>query len=291
MGSNKGRQATWWILTIPRASFSPDDPLPPGVRYITGQCETAPTTGYEHWQICVNFYKKIRLGGVKAIFQGAHCEPTLGESAEYALTYCHKEETRIEGTEFSAGTKPINRARSTDWAIVLEAARHGRFTEIPGDIQIRYYGNLRRIMVDNLKPIGIAKEVIVYYGKTGTGKSTRAWQEAGLDAFPKDPLTKWWDSYQGQPHIVIDEFRGILSISHLLRWFDCFPFIMETKGSCAPPLFTRIWITSNLHPREWYPDIDPGTYDALRRRLRIYCFDTGEPVLELEPDMRTLRLS
>lgn len=34
------------------------------------------------------------------------------------------------------------------------------------------------------------REVHCFWGTTGSGKSFRAWAEAGLDAYPKDPRTK-----------------------------------------------------------------------------------------------------
>jgi hypothetical protein len=112
----------------------------------------------------------------------------------------------------------------------------------------------------------------VYWGPTGTGKSRRAWKEAGMEAFPKDPNTKFWCGYQGQKAVVIDEFRGAISISHLLRWLDRYPVMVEIKGSALPFAAEQIWITSNLDPRQWYPDLDQETTDALMRRLDItYC--------------------
>lgn len=56
---------------------------------------------------------------------------------------------------------------------------------IPADVYIRCYNQLRRIGADHLAPVGIERVIHVFWGGTGTGKSRRAWQEAGLDAFPK----------------------------------------------------------------------------------------------------------
>lgn len=69
--------------------------------------------------------------------------------------------------------------------------------------------------------------------------------------------------------VIIDEFRGDIDISHLLRWFDRYPVIVEVKGSSAPLIAENIWITSNLHPSNWYPLLDSVTYAALERRLEI----------------------
>lgn len=44
---------------------------------------------------------------------------------------------------------------------------------------------------------------------------------------------------------------------------------MEIKGSATVLAAERIYITSNLHPRDWYPDLDAATTAALMRRLEI----------------------
>lgn len=85
---------------------------------------------------------------------------------------------------------------------------------------VRNYNSLRRIATDHLQADPIEREVVVYWGTTGTGKSRRAWDEATFDAYPKDPRTKFWCGYRGQAHVVLDEFRGGIDIAHMLRWLD-----------------------------------------------------------------------
>jgi len=60
-----------------------------------------------------------------------------------------------------------------------------------GDIYVRYYGNLRRIAADNLQPVRQERTVFCFVGPTGTGKSRRAWEEAGDDAYPKVSIFKY----------------------------------------------------------------------------------------------------
>lgn len=116
------------------------------------------------------------------------------------------------------------------------------------------------------------KSTNVYWGKTGTGKSRRAWDEATFDAYPKVPTNVWWCGYRGQCNVVIDEFRGQIGISHMLQWLDRYPCIVQVKGSSVSLQAKKIWITSNLHPRDWYPGTDEATIDALMRRLNIIEF-------------------
>lgn len=113
------------------------------------------------------------------------------------------------------------------------------------------------------------RSCMVFWSPTGSGKSRRAWQEAGVDAYPKNPRTKWWDGYRGEENVVIDEFRGDIDIGYLLRWLDRYPVLIETKGAGTTLKAKRYWITSNLHPKDWYPTLDYETYAALERRLEI----------------------
>jgi len=113
----------------------------------------------------------------------------------------------------------------------------------------------------------------VFWGVTGSGKSRRAWDEAGMEAYSKDPRSKFWEGYQLEENVVIDEFRGGIDISHLLRWLDRYPVRVEIKGSSKPLNAKKIWITSNLNPEFWFPEIDQETTQALMRRLTITEFN------------------
>jgi len=135
------------------------------------------------------------------------------------------------------------------------------------------YSAIKRIHQDNLQPIALERSIHVFWGRTRTGKSRRAWSEAGLDAFPKNSRSKFWDGYSGQKHVVIDEFRGSIDISHILNWFDRYPVIVETKGSSTVLAADTIWVTSNIPPQSWYPDLDKETMDALLERLNIVHFE------------------
>lgn len=127
-------------------------------------------------------------------------------------------------------------------------------------------------MSDNLQPLAMERTVNCFWGATGTGKSRRAWDEASMDAYPKDPRTKFWDGYRDQKHVVIDEFRGGIDVGHMLRWLDRYPIVVEIKGSATVLKAQTIWITSNLDPRLWYPELDEETKKALLRRMKITYF-------------------
>lgn len=185
-------QARYWLLTIPHADFLPYQP--PGVVWIRGQLESGGSTGFLHWQLFATFAKKQRLAGVKSVFGNTcHAEPSRSTAAE---EYVFKDTTAVANTRFELGSKPIQRNNAKDWERIRELARSGRLEDIPGilyinhryfyaigDIYIRNYSNLKRIAVDNAVAIEQEREVYVFWGKSGTGKSRRAWAEAGNTPF------------------------------------------------------------------------------------------------------------
>lgn len=243
--------------------------LPPNVSYLRGQRELG-AGGFDHWQLLVLFKRSVRLAAVRSVFGPVHCELSRSEAADQ---YVWKQDTRIEGTQFELGVRPFRRQAKRDWDQVRDLAKQGNIEAIDASVYVCHYRTLKQIAVDHLEPIAIERVVHVFWGPTGTGKSRRAWDEAGFHAYPKDPRSKFWDGYRGQEHVVLDEFRGAIDVAHLLRWFDRYPVIVEVKGSSVVFNARVIWVTSNLDPRMWYPDLDPETLAALLRRLNIVHFD------------------
>jgi hypothetical protein len=269
--SNNNKQVRYWMLTIPESVWVPPTVLPQGITYLKGQLECGETTGYSHYQVVVVFNRSVRLGHVKNIFggSGVHAEPTRSEAAN---DYVWKDETCIPDTRFELGSLPkSSKYTKPDWDLIKSLAKEGNYEEIRSDIMIRHWGNLTRIHGHFSKPGPIVREVSVFWGATGTGKSKRAWEEATFDAYPKIPTTKFWDGYRGHKNVVIDEFTGKVGIEHMLQWLDRYPCLVEIKGSCVPLKTQKLWITSNINPSEWYNDTNSTLEQrlALRRRFNL----------------------
>jgi len=257
----------YWILTIPHHAFVPF--LPAGVAHIKGQLERG-DGGFLHWQLIAAWPKNVRLSAVTAVFGPYHAELTRSAAAD---TYVWKDDTAVDNTRFELGERAHRRNNKRDWDAVWESAKTGQLVDIDAGLRIQHYRTFKQIAVDHLVPEAIERTINVFWGATGTGKSRRAWDEAGIDqAYPKDPRTKFWDGYRGQRHVVIDEFRGDIDISHILRWFDRYPVNIEIKGSGTTLRATTIWITSNISPAAWYPTLDVETLAALMRRLTVTHF-------------------
>jgi len=260
------RQGVYWILTLPHAAYVPY--LPPCCSWIKGQLETG-EGGFLHWQVLVAFRQKASLAVVRGTFGPYHAELSRSSAAN---DYVWKDDTRVPGTQFELGVQPFNRNKPRDWDAIWDAALSGDLAAIPASVRVQSYRTIRAIGADFAKPVGMVRACHVFWGPTGTGKSRAAWEAAGLDAYAKDPRSKFWCGYAGQAHVVLDEFRGGIDIGHMLRWLDRYPVCVEVKGSSRPFCASTIWITSNLHPRDWYPDLDAATVDALMRRLQVTQF-------------------
>lgn len=262
----------YWLLTLPEDAWNPPNELPDQLAYLRGQLECGDTTGYRHWQVLAGFKRTTRLAGVKRLF-GGRCHAELGRS-NAAREYVWKEDTRVAGTQFELGSFAIRRNNSTDWAAVKRAAIAGAWSDIPDDILLRHANSLVRVHSLLARPTTRTTSASVFWGTSGAGKSYRARSEAGDDAYFKVPSTKWWDGYQGQINVVIDEFSGQISLCHILRWLDNYPCYVEIKGGATPLKAERFWITSNVSPNDWYPDATEEQRRALRRRIQITHFTT-----------------
>lgn len=291
------RQGRYWLLTIPIESWEPC--LPEGCAYVKGQGErgrgcvcgyteehcTCPEDRkrYKHWQVLFVLDKKGSLATIRRMlgFDGFHGELTRSEAAD---EYVWKEDTRIPGSQFEFGEKKVRVNNKVDWDEIWELAKAGRIEEIPAGVRIRCYNTLEKISLAYAEPTAILRRCVVYWGKTGTGKTRRAWNEAGMGSYPKNPRTKWWDSYRGQKNVIIDEFRGGIDITYFLQWTDRYPVLVERKGGGCPLEVESIWVTSNLHPKRWWPDMDPETLDALYRKVEIYEVVDEDGEQKLVPD-------
>jgi len=240
------------------------------VAYARGQLEKA-ASGTIHWQFVVYFTKKdrVRLAALKKLFgDQVAFYPCKSEKAE---KYVWKDDTCVDlQYRFEWGKRPFKHNSKVDAEKCFELCKQGRLEELPASYLIYHYQTAKKIKMDYMVGDPLEKEVNVYWGPTGVGKSRRAWNEAGFDAYPKTPTTKFWDGYQGQGKVVIDEFTGQIEITHLLRWLDRYPVLVETKGSGTPLKAKRIWITSNLPPEDWYSTVPEVQLAALLRRLNVH---------------------
>lgn len=124
-----------------------------------------------------------------------------------------------------------------------------------------------------------------YYGKTGVGK-TRSANLDFPDAYRKISNNKWWDGYQDQEYVIIDDLdksHGYMGY-HLKIWGDRYAFIAESKGSSRYIRPKIICVTSNWKPQDIWDD--ESTLAPILRRFKVVHFKSivdavvGDPTVE-----------
>lgn len=256
-----------WTFTLHESDWRYEEN--PEVKYIIYQLERAPSTGKLHIQGYVQWTKPSRMTKLKTIGLGkAHAEIARG-SPEQNKAYCSKEESRVDGPwEYGEISKQGQR---NDLATALAKLDEGEslktvIQEAPN--LLRVMRNLKEYKALTVEPRHPTQpvETTVLWGPAGTGKSKRAFEENPgaywLTLEAGRPL--WWDGYEGQDTVIIDDYDGEIPYRTLLKILDRYPLQVHTKGNMIHLSATKFVITSNKPPENWYPveDLEP-----LRRRL------------------------
>ncbi len=89
-----------------------------------------------------------------------------------------------------------------------------------------------------------AVEVIHLFGATGSGKTRLAMEDGDPYKISASQL-KWWDGYDGEETIVIDEYDNNVSITTLLGILDGYQLRLPIKGGFTYANWKKVYITSN----------------------------------------------
>lgn len=275
-----------WIFT---ANFDddgkPPSPWPPdmkvnNIRYIIYQTEKVSRL---HYQGLIIFKHPRRFSSVKTVLgETVHFEVMKG-TLKQAIRYCTKKKTRIEPpVEFGDPPKQglrqdlitfvetvDNDNLSYDDAFFLFPEIFSRYPRYVEKLfQIRYKRQANDFYRYNTEER--LKRVIIYYGEAGSGKTSRVFKKHDLNNIYTltfgDGSSKslWFDDYQGEKILLIDDFYGQIKYSYLLRLLDIYPMRVQCKGGYNYVNFETIYFTSNEHPDEWYSRFDTS---ALERRF------------------------
>lgn len=231
--------------------------------------------GTPHFQGFVSFKKNMRLAACKKLLPRAHWEIKSKHSTFKQTTdYCKKdgdflEEGTIPLDNGKAGGKATKRKFDEAW----EQAKLGQFEEMDKDILFPYYHAAKRIRQDYMKKAPDLETVCGewFVGPPNTGKSHTA--RAENPGFYDKPTNKWWDGYQNEDVIIIDDFdlnHKCLG-HHLKRWADKYSFPAEHKGTTVQIRPKKIIVTSNYDIRDIFTD-DLVLQEALKRRYTVRHF-------------------
>jgi len=160
------------------------------------------------------------------------------------------------------------------------SAKTGDLDAIPADLRIRYHSTFKKIALEN-KPKTLTLDRLDnewIWGPSGVGKS-RSVHEKYPDAFLKNK-TKWWDHYEGQDVIIIDDISPftIQLTDNLKEWGDHYTFPAETKGDTLHIRPKKIIITSQYPMHQIYKDTE--SLAAMERRYEEIYMPSQAPTLD-----------
>jgi len=266
-----GTRGKRWCFTAYTAE-APQLPEQAPIKYFIYQQEKCPETNRLHWQGFMILDRQMTIGGIKKLMKDntVHLEITKGTNDE-ASNYCKKDDTCNDpATRKSYGElppSPKDGLKGNMWdKIKLDLENTDMtFNEIvQNNIQLAgmHYNNIQRLYAAYRRD-RTPKEftAIAIIGPGGIGKSYYAEKAFGMEnCYTKDPSTKWWDGYDGEKVIIINEFYGQWLLSQFLEYCDIRPIAVETKGGTLKIRPRIICFTSHKHPDTWYKKTNP--YDA-----------------------------
>jgi hypothetical protein len=223
--------------------------------------------GTKHLQGFVSYTKRRTLAWSRRfISTRAHFEKARG-SPKQASDYCKKDQ---DFEEF--GEVPQGQGARTDLAKVVQSIKEGatlaQLAEEHPAAVLRYGSGVQRLRL-HYRPVRESPpEIWTLWGKTGTGKTRRVWEYANKEELWVHPGDRWFDGYDGHKAVLFDDFDGSwFKLSYLLRILDRYPMQVPVKGGYAWWVPRVIYITSNLEPKDWYPQANDEHRRALNRRL------------------------
>ncbi len=147
----------------------------------------------------------------------------------------------------------------------------------------RYERFLTRVrMRARPKLLSSPRDVILLVGPPGTGKTRFVWDlltnkcKKPFYAYPASGgSSPWFDGYDGEQNILLDEFQGRRSgwrLDFYLKIVDSYPQLVPVKGSFVWWNPRSILITSNLYPWQWWDYGDRPVKAVERRFTRVVFF-------------------
>lgn len=239
-------------------------------RYMIVGKETCPTTGSQHWQSYIEFSEKISMKKIKLLFDDnkVHLETRMGER-EQARDYCKK-----EGDWHEYGVWATGPGFRTDLVDVTKMIIEGKkkltdiIVEEPA-LYCKYRNGLKDIAkLAEKKNSEEFRQVDVEFisGPTGSNKTRRAMAEPDKYKISGSDLA-WFDDYDGEQTLIIDEYDNDVKITALLSLLDGYQKRLPIKGGFTYARWTKVIITTNLQRSELHPQAKPEHRNALDRRI------------------------
>jgi len=208
------------------------------------------------------------MAGIKKLFNDntVHIEKRKG-TREEARDYCKKDNKYIETGKWIKG-----QGHRTDLESFVQDLQDGKkLSEVMLDqpaLYCQYRNGLKDIAASVIKKKTTEfrkLEVVLITGPTGTGKTREAMKEATYRI--QGTQLNWWQDYDAEDCICIDEYSNDVKITELLNFLDGYQLRLNVKGSHTYANWRKVYITTNLKLNEIHKEAKQAHRDALFRRI------------------------
>lgn len=259
--------------TEPHHDFENDEIDENQAKFLIYGKEKCPKTGKFHYQGFVYFYEKCSIRKAKKYlninkgwFQYAFGSITQN------VAYCSK-----DGDVKVFGEQPKQGKRKDLIELADEIKSGLKVDEIVMERPMMYhqYGRTLQKIEDLAMRKVYRTEMtkgIWYYGKTGVGKSHKAYENFTPEThYNLINDNGWWDGYVQQETVIINDYRGWIPYDQLLTMVDKWPFNVRRRNREPIPFTSKtVIITSSLPPHEVYHNRNENdSIDQLKRRFKI----------------------
>lgn len=244
------------------------------IKWCIGVDEVAPETGTPHVQGAVVMKNPSRLESLQSMLPGGHFEP-MEKPPIANRRYCLKKQEETQAAVYEFGDLPRPGTR-TDIHKAVEDIKAGATWEELQDnhpeVLMKYPGGVKlHKQIADKRRIPHKREmprVIVHFGRSRSGKTHDAEEFKGdSDTYTICPPYKWWDGYEGQPVIIMEEYKNQLQLQQLLGLLDRRRVRLEIKGAFTYSAWSTVFITSNVSPKYWHLKCSDEERNALKERI------------------------
>ena len=210
------------------------------------------------------------MGGVKRIFNNKSISLRACRGNEIENdTYCTK-----DGKYNKLGDGYIVQGQRTDLEQIKKKIDDGcKMIEVANDHFgdfIRYHSGLfkyKQLIEKEKRKEFRQVNVEVIWGKTGTGKTKKAVEKDPNYYKIEGKNLNWWDGYEGEKTLIIDEYDNDVNITQMLNILDGYQLRLAIKGGFTYANWTKVIITSNINPINWHQNAKDEHKKALMRRI------------------------
>lgn len=238
------------------------------VRYAIYGEEICPETKSLHWQSYIELKNPQRGSYIAKIYNDKKIKFFVRKgSRDQARTYCQKDDRYEE-----IGVWIKGQGHRSDLSTVVEELKEGKsLKEVMLD-HPKTYCQFRNglkdisaaIIKDNIPKFRDVRVTLVT-GPTGCGKTRLAMSDATYKI--QGHQMNWWQDYDGDKVICIDEYNNNVSIDELLALLDGYILRLNVKGSHTYAHWDKVYITTNLTIDQLHEKAKSAHRQALFRRI------------------------